>query len=358
MAESMCFQASKNPLLEKIFSSAADISKDKIRIMEVCGTHTMSIFKNGIASLLPDKVELVSGPGCPVCVTVPEDVQAVIDFCRQKDVCLLTFGDMLKVKGDKGDTIGSSGIRYKIIYDPVGAVEYVRQSPQDRFLLYAIGFETTAAVFAVASLHIIQSGLKNIYIHSALKRIMPALEKLFSDPAVNIDGLILPGHVAVITGWEEFSPVISNFSLPSAVAGFSANAVLKAVDSIIGQIKIKKPLIDNVYPGVVTQTGNVEAKDAINNIFCPADTVLRGFGKIVNGGYILKEEYNNYVPFHPVDHTSDDGCDCGKVLQGLISPEMCPLFSVICTPEDPVGPCMVSSEGTCGVHYRWIKKGH
>lgn len=324
-----------------------------LRIMEVCGTHTMSIFKHAIRDLIPDTVELISGPGCPVCVTQAEVVENAIHASLQKDTLLVTFGDMLKVPGVNGVSLRECGGNVKMIFSPMDVLSIAENNPEKTIVLLAVGFETTTAGYAVALKKAVAQGLTNLKLITSLKRVVPAIDALLSDPACTIDAFILPGHVSVIIGTSVYETLLQKYPIPCAVTGFESDEILLAIKSIIQQIVDGSPQIDNCYRSVVTREGNTMATAMIDDVFTIQDEKFRGLGIIPAAGYRLNDEYAGFA--YPLDDYEDanEVCRCGDVLRGRIKPTQCPYFAQDCTPLNPIGPCMVSSEGACGIYYRF-----
>ncbi|MDD2420618.1 MAG: hydrogenase formation protein HypD [Heliobacteriaceae bacterium] len=333
-----------------------DYAGPPVKIMEVCGTHTASIFKNGIRSLISPQIKLISGPGCPVCVTPAAYIDAAVDVAQQEQVVLLTFGDMVKVPGTKG-SLGeakAAGAAIKVIYSPLQALELAARKPETLFVVAAVGFETTVPVYALLLAKCIEAGLTNVKLLTALKTVMPALAWICrSEP--DIDGFLCPGHVSVITGATAYRPLAANYGKPFVIAGFGAEHILAAVYEIVKLIRADQPLLRNLYTNVVREEGNPVAQELIARYFTPAAAHWRGIGEIGASGLVLKDEFRHYdVPYAPGNCLATDapGCACGQVITGRIDPAECPLFGQVCTPSRPQGPCMVSAEGACGIWFR------
>lgn len=344
-------------LLSDNFKKLCEEAREKcgghLRIMEVCGTHTMSIFKHAIRDLVPDTIELISGPGCPVCVTQAEVVENAIHAAMQKDTILVTFGDMLKVPGINGISLRECGGNVKMIFSPMDVLTIAEKNPDKTVVLLAVGFETTTAGYAVALRQAQEKGLTNLKTITSLKRVVPAIDALLSDPQCVIDGFILPGHVSVIIGTNPYEELLAKYPIPCAVAGFESDEILLSIQSIVRQIAEGSPKIDNCYKSVVTPEGNTKALGMIDNVFTVQDEKFRGIGVIPQAGYKLAEAYSDFA--YPLDSYTDanEVCRCGEVLRGLIKPSECPFFGQDCNPLNPIGPCMVSFEGACGIYYRF-----
>ena len=334
----------------------------KTRIMEVCGTHTMSIAKAGIRSLLPEQVSLLSGPGCPVCVTPPEDIDAVLELAGERDLVLTSYGDMLRVPGSRrGDSLlrrRALGADVRIVYSPMDALEIARNEPEKQVVFLGIGFETTAPGTAVAILTAKEQGLKNFTVLSMLKSVEPALRALITTEGFAVDGFLCPGHVASIIGEAGFRFLPEEYCLPGVIGGFEAEEILLAIALLLRQIAEGKARIQNAYPRAVRPEGNPAARGMLERCFRMEDARWRGLGEIPDSGFALREEFAELdaakrFPVRSSAAAPQSGCRCGDVITGRLRPRQCPLFGAVCTPEDPVGPCMVSSEGACAAEYKY-----
>ncbi|MDD4169820.1 MAG: hydrogenase formation protein HypD [Desulfotomaculaceae bacterium] len=329
-------------------------------LMEVCGTHTMAIAKSGLRSLLDGCLELRSGPGCPVCVTDHKDIDKIIALARQHNVMIATFGDMLRVPG----TISSleqeraRGAQIEIFYSPLEAVTFAAGHDQKEVVFLGVGFETTIPGIALSIAAAKSRNIPNYSVFSVHKLVPPVMETLLHDPELNIDGLILPGHVCTITGRSAFDFVAAKYGMPAVIAGFEPVDIVKAVYLLLKQI-IDGPIrTANGYPRLVREEGNRNAKEIMKEYFEPADVCWRGFGLIPQSGLAVQKKYSFFdaavrFPVEVPELLPADGCACGDVLKGKITPPQCPLFAGVCTPLRPVGPCMVSSEGACAVYYHY-----
>lgn len=346
-------------LVKKISRLAA--GKRKLRFMEVCGTHTVAIFRSGIRQLLPENVELVSGPGCPVCVTNDDYIDKAIEYSRQKNFIVATFGDMLKVPGSRSSLAEAQaeGADIRIIYSPLDCLKLAEENPDKRVIFLAVGFETTAPTQAATILAAKARGLKNLFMLSAQKLVPPAIRFLLNDAQVKVDGFLLPGHVAVVIGADAFNFLADEFKIPSAVGGFEAKEILIALTSILEQIDSGKVEVANDYRAVVKAEGNIAAQKILAQIYEVADADWRGMGTIPASGLKMRDDFAAFdiervepVEIERVEKKS--ACRCGEVLRGLINPTACPLFGKACQPLHAVGPCMVSVEGVCAA---WFKYG-
>ncbi|HHP7234125.1 MAG TPA: hydrogenase formation protein HypD [Desulfobacterales bacterium] len=344
------------PLAEKIRS----ISTRPVRLMEVCGTHTVSIFRSGIRSLLPQTVTLLSGPGCPVCVTAQGEIDAFVALARQDNVILTTFGDLMRVPGS-GSSLQrerSNGRDVRIVYSTLDALEIARKHPDKQVVFPGVGFETTAPTIAAAIQAADQTGVENFSVYSAHKLVPPALEALMSLCDVGIDGFLLPGHVSVIIGLDGYRAFFERHRVPSVVAGFEPVDLLRGIGLLVEQIETGAPLLENAYGRAVTDAGNPAARKIMDAVFEVSDANWRGIGTIAHSGLSIRERYAAHdarraFALDVAPAVEPRGCACGEILIGTKIPPQCPLYRTVCTPVDPVGPCMVSSEGTCAAYYRY-----
>jgi hydrogenase expression/formation protein HypD len=345
-------------LVRALAGKLAAITDRPLRFMEVCGTHTMAIFRHGLRRMLPPAIELVSGPGCPVCVTPAGIIDAIIELSSRPEVIIATFGDMLRIPGTSGSLAAAGGASAKIVYSPMDALEIARRHPEKIVVFPAIGFETTTPTIAATILEARREKINNFYILPANKIMPPALKALMADPELQLDGLLCPGHVSIITGSAAYRFLAAEYGLACAVAGFEPTDILQAVIALVGQIQAKKPIVENCYGRAVTESGNRKAAGLSREVFQTVDSEWRGLGNIEKSGLALREEYRQFDitgKFNIRIHSSREpaGCRCGEILKGLSRPADCPLFGKKCRPASPVGPCMVSSEGTCAAWYRF-----
>lgn len=331
-----------------------------IRLMEVCGTHTVSIFRAGIRQLLPEKVELVSGPGCPVCVTPNDYLDTAIAYARQDDVIITTFGDMLKVPGSTAslNSVKAEGADIRIIYSPLDSLQIAKENPDKKVIFLAVGFETTSPTAAATILAAKQQAINNFFVLTAHKLTPPAIKALLGEEKIQIDGFLLPGHVCVITGEEPFDFIARDYHLPAVVAGFEALDILQSIYLLAKQIHEGRAQIENQYKRVVKTMGNQQAKKIMDLVYKKAPANWRGLGAIDNSGLDLTETFQEFdalkmLPVEKEISKEPAGCRCGEVLRGLKKPTDCPLFGKVCTPQHAVGSCMVSVEGTCAAWYKY-----
>lgn len=345
------------PLLEEIHR----LVRAPLRIMEVCGTHTVSIFRHGIRSLLPEGLTLLSGPGCPVCVTPAGHIDLCLQAAQRPEVLLATFGDLLRVPGSTGslaDARARGEARVTMVYSPMDALELARRETTCQVVFPAIGFETTAPAIAATVLSAQRLGLANFSIIPLAKTMPAVLLQLLGRVAPTLSGLLCPGHVSAIIGAAAYQPLVDRFALGCAVAGFEAADILAGLLALVRQRLRGEARVENCYPRVVSEQGNRRAQALVEQVFKPVDSQWRGLGLVEQSGLALRDAYRHFdatrrfglETTHPAD---PPGCRCGEVLQGLLSPPQCPLYGRACTPLSPVGPCMVSSEGVCAAYYRY-----
>lgn len=321
----------------------------EMNIMEVCGSHTAAIAKNGIPSMLSDKIHLLSGPGCPVCVTPSAYIDKLIELSHVSGNVIATFGDLIRVPGSaKSLSIAKGeGADVRMVYSPFDVVSLSKSEPDKTFIFAGVGFETTTPVYAELLDIITSENIRNIKLLTALKTMPPVIDFLCANGAP-VDGFIAPGHVCVITGSDAFIPLAKRYSLPFGVAGFSGKELLEA---LYGLVKARgKGEVFNFYPSVVTREGNVGAQEAVDKYFEVSDAAWRGMGIIKGSGLLLRDKYKEYDAGSSgliEDHKKNIACQCDQILMGKKKPGECPLFGKTCTPLNPQGACMVSQEGSC-----------
>jgi hydrogenase expression/formation protein HypD len=352
-------------MLDKIAKSLKEIAQAdeklgrQINIMEVCGTHTVSIFRNGIKSILPNGIKLLSGPGCPVCITNAGYIDLVLQLADRQDCLIATYGDMIRVPGKDGAIESrQSRANIRIVLSSEDALQLAKDNPDRTVVFVAVGFETTAPATAVAVKEAAAQGVNNFCVLSDHKLVVPAMRALLLGKNDKIDAFLCPGHVSVIIGFGAFAPIVNDFGRPCIVAGFEPLQIIEGLAEICRQMAIGKAQLKSVYSAAVTKEGNLTAQKIINDCFEPADGYWRGLGKIAKSALKIKESYSEFDAYKrfnltemPEENTS--GCRCGEVLCGLIEPYECELYAKVCNPRTPVGPCMVSSEGSCAAWYKY-----
>lgn len=347
-------------LLEKIRVLAAQTGP--VNLMEICGTHTMSIAKTGLKSLLPPSVRLLSGPGCPVCVTPAGAIDEILALAQRQDVILASYGDLLRVPGSRrGDSLlyqKALGAAVETVYSPMDALLLAEKNPSRQVVFLGVGFETTAPGTAACILEAAFRHLDNFSVLCLLKRTEPALRALIGADDFNVDAFLCPGHVAAVTGADFFRFLPDQYGLPAVVSGFEAADLLFSVYLLMEMLASKKPDCKNEYTRVVRPAGNPAALSLTDRVFEPSDCFWRGLSAVNGGGFSIREAYADWdaarkFSLPPFSDAEPSGCRCAQIIRGVLSPKQCPLFAKGCTPSDPVGPCMVSSEGACAAAYKY-----
>lgn len=355
------FSAFKDPKLARgLIETIHRLAPEHATLMEVCGTHTVAIARNGIRDLMPEGLRLASGPGCPVCVTCNRDIDTVIALARIPNVTITTFGDMTRVPGSTSSLLAeqAAGRSVEIVYSPLDALAFAKAHPEREVVFVGVGFETTTPLVAMAIKRAKAMGLSNFTVFAAHKNMPGALELLVGDPTLELDALILPGHVSTIIGAEPYRFLAEKYGIPGVITGFEPVDVLQGIAMLVRQLHEGRAEIEIAYARGVMPEGNPVALAAIDEVFETCTATWRGLGDIPGSGYRIRDEFDDFDAvrrFEPdVEPTRDPkGCRCGDVLRARIAPNECPLFRTVCTPENPVGPCMVSSEGSCAAYYRY-----
>ena len=355
------FSAFKDPKLARgLIETIHRLAPEHATLMEVCGTHTVAIARNGIRDLMPEGLRLASGPGCPVCVTCNRDIDTVIALARIPNVTITTFGDMTRVPGSTSSLLAeqAAGRSVEIVYSPLDALAFAKAHPEREVVFVGVGFETTTPLVAMAIKRAKAMGLSNFTVFAAHKNMPGALELLVGDPTLELDALILPGHVSTIIGAEPYRFLAEKYGIPGVITGFEPVDVLQGIAMLVRQLHEGRAEIEIAYARGVMPEGNPVALAAIDEVFETCTATWRGLGDIPGSGYRIRDEFADFDAvrrFEPdVEPTRDPkGCRCGDVLRARIAPNECPLFRTVCTPENPVGPCMVSSEGSCAAYYRY-----
>lgn len=346
-------------MIERICDLSSKIPGE-IRLMEVCGTHTTAIGKTGVRKLIPEKVELLSGPGCPVCVTPNSYLCKAFHYSRTSDVIITTFGDMMRVpvSGNSLEKEKSDSGHITIVYSAADSLKIAEENPQKKIIFLAVGFETTAPTVAATIKIARKKKIKNFYILTGHKLIPPALSGLVNDPELQVNGFICPGHVSTIIGKEPYEFIACDYKLPCVIAGFETLDVIQAVFMLLLQLVEKKAKVEIQYRRAVRAEGNKKALKLMYEVFETCESEWRGLGKIPESGLKVRSEFSSFdaesrFPVEVSDVQEDAGCICGEVLRGIKKPSDCKLFKTRCTPENPVGACMVSSEGTCAAYFKY-----
>lgn len=351
-----------NRQTEALFRKIRELNIGQVNLMEVCGTHTMAIAKSGIRRMLPENVRLLSGPGCPVCVTPAGVMDEILRLSERRDVIIATYGDMIRVPGSTpGDNLirrRAQGAHIEVVYSPMDALRIAGEEPEKQVVFLGAGFETTAPGTAAAVAAAAEQGVENFTVLSMLKSVEPALRALMADSAFCVQGFLCPGHVATIIGEKGFRFLPEEYHMPAVISGFEPEDILASIYRLLRQIEKGAPALENTYKRAVKPEGNPLAENAIGQYLELRDDVWRGLGKIPASGFGIRKEYAHYdaeVRFGLIfqEKESKTACRCGEVLQGRLNPKDCPLFGTVCVPEEPVGPCMVSSEGACAAAYKY-----
>jgi hydrogenase expression/formation protein HypD len=345
-------------LAQGLISDIRGKSKQKVRLMEFCGGHTVAIFKYGIRQALPPNIELVSGPGCPVCVTATSDIDKAIALAMVPGVIIASFGDMLRVPGSRASLqqARAAGADVRIVYSTLDALKIAQENPSKTVVFIGVGFETTAPTIAASVLQAKEQKIKNYRILSLHKLCPPVIKTILDAGEVKLNGLICPGHVSAVTGSNAWEFVARDYGIPCVVAGFEPTDILQCVDMLVTQVENHQSKVEIAYKRGVTPEGNLQAQKIMQQVFEPCPANWRGMGKVPDSGLKLRHKFADYdaeVAFDikPEPAIEPKGCICGEILRGVKTPADCRLFRKICTPENPVGPCMVSSEGSCSAYY-------
>lgn len=340
------------------------LSKMKLRgpmnIMEVCGTHTTEYFKSGIRDVFPKGLKLIDGPGCPVCVTTNDYLDRAIQIGIEYKAVLTTFGDLMRVPSSYSSLLSEKamGMDVRVVYSPFDALQIAVNEPKKQVVFLSVGFETTLPLEAIALQKAKELNLNNFSMLIGNKRTPPAVEALLNSGDVQIDGFILPGHVSTIIGVDAWKFVSREFSKPAVVAGFMRRHLLTSTAKLVEMIENRMAGVFNDYPEAVKNEGNIKAQDTVNSVFGGCDSVWRGIGMIKDSGFELRPKFSRFdsrqrYPIDLPESREDRGCKCGEILTGKIQPPDCPLFGKKCTPQNPVGACMVSYEGACAAYYKY-----
>ncbi|MCM8821379.1 MAG: hydrogenase formation protein HypD [Candidatus Omnitrophica bacterium] len=347
-------------LVSKIYTISASIGK-QVNFMEVCGTHTMAIGRSGLRKVLPGNVNLISGPGCPVCVSSNSYIDAAIEISKNKKTRVVTFGDMYRVPSGRGslEKAAAVGAKIDIVYSPLDALEIAKRNSGEEIVFLGAGFETTAPLTGKVILYANQQGINNFSVFSCHKLIPPAMEALVNDQQHMIQGFICPGHVSVIIGSRPYEIFPREYGIGCVISGFEITDILHSILILLEMIAGKRKVsVEIQYSRCVQSDGNPNALSLMKEVFDVVDTEWRGIGIIRSSGLEVNKRYSQYnsvyrFPINLKGSTDKKGCICGQVLKGLKKPFDCKFFARLCTPENPVGPCMVSTEGTCAAYYAY-----
>lgn len=346
--------------VRRLAEAIARQARRPLRIMEVCGTHTMAIARYGLRQILPETVELISGPGCPVCVTSQTDMDRGIALAQIQGSLIATFGDMMRVPGSVSTLAQerARGADVRVVYSPLDALRWAEENPHRKVIFLGIGFETTAPAVAVTLGEARRRGIGNFWVFSTHKTIPTALRALLDSGETRVDGFLLPGHVSTIIGSRAYEFLAEDYGVPCVIAGFEPLDILQSILRLIQQENEGRPRVEIAYRRGVTPEGNRKAREVMDSVFEPCDAEWRGLGVIPQSGLALRKAWASWdagrsfpIPVPPASELQ--GCRCGEVLRGLIRPTECGLFATACMPENPKGPCMVSSEGSCAAAYKY-----
>ncbi len=347
-------------LARRLFGEIERLTTRPWSIMEVCGGQTHSIIRNGIDQLLPSRIELIHGPGCPVCVTPLGVIDKALEIAARPEVIFCSFGDMLRVPGSERDLFGvrSEGGDVRVVYSPLDAVTLAEANPERQVVFFAIGFETTAPANAMAVHHAAQLGLSNFSVLVSHVLVPPAIDAIAGSRLSRVDGFLAAGHVCTVMGTRQYEPLIARHRVPIVVTGFEPLDVLDGIRRVVAQLEAGEARLENAYPRVVSDAGNEVAQQMLAQVFEPCDRNWRGIGPIPDSGWRLADRYRGFdaeVRFgvSDVDVPESDRCRSGDVLLGLIKPDQCAAFGRECTPRTPLGATMVSSEGACAAYHRY-----
>ncbi len=351
----------RNPqTAKKLVSAIHSITHNEWNIMEVCGGQTHSIIKHGIDQLLPDKINLIHGPGCPVCVTPLKYIDKALTIAQQSDVIFCSFGDMLRVPGSHQDLLGlkAQGADIRVIYSPLDAVKLAQENPANQIVFFAVGFETTAPTTAMAAFQARRLNLDNFSLLICHVRVPPVMEVLLSSENNTVQGFLGAGHVCSIMGYHEYLPLAEHYQTPIVITGFELLDILQGLYLCIKQLEENRHEVENQYSRIVVQQGNETAQQLMHQVFTVVDQNWRGLGPIAASGLALQPEYQPWnaerkFSVNNIDTQEPSACRSGDVLQGLLKPDACPEFGKTCTPEHPLGATMISSEGACAAYYRY-----
>jgi hydrogenase expression/formation protein HypD len=348
----------RSELAQGLLTQIQRRSKTPVRLMEFCGGHTVTIFKYGIRQLLPDTIEMVSGPGCPICVTANADLDKAIALSQMPGVIVATFGDMLKVPGSDSSLqeAKAAGADVRTVYSALDALKMAEYNPDKSVVFLGIGFETTAPTIAASVLQAEEEVIRNYYVLSLHKLCPPVIRALLDSGELKLHGLVCPGHVSTIIGSRPWEFAARDYGVPCVVSGFELLDILQCVDMLVDQVEDDSSRVEIAYRRAVRPEGNKQALRLMEQVFEPCPAHWRGMGEIADSGLKLKKSYQRFAAelafdIKPVPTREHAGCICGDILRGVKMPSDCKLFGKVCTPENPVGPCMVSSEGSCSAAY-------
>ncbi|MBP3915448.1 hydrogenase formation protein HypD [Clostridium sp.] len=349
-----------NNISQNLLNNINSKANFKVSIMEVCGTHTNVILKSGLKDILTNNINLINGPGCPVCVTPQGYVDTAIELSKRNDVIITTFGDLIRVPGSQSNLAKekAKGRDIRVVYSPLDSIKIAKENSDKEVVFLSIGFETTAPIIALSIKIAKDQGIKNYSILNSLKTMPEAMKALVLNPDVNIDAFLCPGNVATIIGEKPFVEISNKYKIPMVISGFEVNDILASIYMLIEMRERNEYGLVNLYSRLVKEDGNKEANKLLNSIFTSTESTWRGLGKVNNAGLELKDEYRNFDVLFKFrmsmkENCVNNGCSCGDVLIGIKEPTECKLFGSVCTPLNPIGACMVSEEGACSAFYKY-----
>lgn len=350
-------------IAKRIAKQISGVAKDlgSQTIMEVCGTHTMAIHRFAIRDLIPENIKLISGPGCPVCVTPKDFIDRSISFARLKNTIITSFGDMLRVPGSNGSLESlrrEEGRDIKVVYSPLDSLEFAKENLEKKVIFLGIGFETTAPCVAATIIEAKENNIKNFFVYCGHKLMPPVMLALVSGNKIAINGFICPAHVSTIIGARPYEFIVRHYLTPCVICGFEPLDILQGILMLLSQLKTKESKVEIQYKRVAKREGNVEALELLRQVFEVSDSTWRGIGFVPDSGLRINRDFEEFdaernFSVEVEEFPEDNGCICGDILQGMKVPSDCPLFKNLCSPENPQGACMVSSEGTCAAYYKY-----
>ncbi|MDF2606014.1 MAG: hydrogenase isoenzyme formation protein HypD [Bacillales bacterium] len=334
----------------------------KPAIMEVCGSHTMSLARTGLKRVLKDHINLISGPGCPVCVTDQQSIDSMIELSNGDNRIICTFGDMIRIPGSKKSLFEAKteGKDIRVLYSPTDSIRIAEENPDKEVIFLGIGFETTIPILGVVIKLAEEKNLNNFSMWVSTKLVEPILRALLDSGEVMLDGFLLPGHVSIVLGEDQYSYIVDDYGISSVISGFEPVEMARGLFKLLNLLNNNEKSIINDHKCMVSKSGNLHAQNILKTYFEEVDEAWRGIGVIPKSGLDIREEYKKFNAKYKFNITIGEvrktKCKCGEILKGLATPEDCPVFGKGCTPANPIGPCMVSSEGTCAAHYQYMRE--
>ncbi|MEO3706352.1 hydrogenase formation protein HypD [Trichormus azollae] len=350
----------KAEALQKAITKLSRQIDKHLKIMEVCGGHTHSIFKYGIEEILTDNIELIHGPGCPVCVMPKGRIDDAIALCQNPNIIFTTFGDAMRVPGSQTSLLQAKaqGADIRMVYSPLDSLKIAKENPNKEIVFFGLGFETTAPSTAFTILRAAAENITNFSMFCNHVLVIPALQALLDNPDLEVDGFVGPGHVSMVIGTKSYQFISQSYHKPIVISGFEPLDIFQSIWMLLKQIVEKRCQVENQYNRLVEPAGNKNAIAAMNQVFVVREFEWRGLGEIPNSGFKIREQYAQFdaevkfiIPNQKI--TDPKACQCGEILKGVLKPWQCKVFGTACTPENPIGVCMVSSEGACAAYYKY-----